>query len=232
MANLRKHILALALGCLSLGNFADAWADDKDFATDVNVEVEKDITKKWGIGVGGELRMNNNSTSVDKLAASVGSDYELTKWLKIGAGYEFINDWNGPEKDFFTRRHRWNVSASYKHKFTKRINAGLKLKYQQTFRSEEYKTYSQPRKDYVRAKIDGEYKIKGMPLYTHLSAEMFYFCNSNDGNTIDDIRYNAGVTYKINKHNSVDLSFQIDDEMNVSNPEDRFMLCASYKYKF
>ena len=46
------------------------------------------------------------------------------------------------------------------------------------------------------------------------------------------LRYRIGAKYQLNRHNAFDLGFQIDDEMNVGNPEDRFMLCIGYKYKF
>lgn len=232
MVDIKKHIKRLLIATTLILTSPMANADDKDFATDINAEIEKDITKKWGVSVGEGLRLRNNDHNLDRLGTSVSTDYEVLKWLKVGAGYEFLADWNGYDKQYFTYRNRWNISAGGKYKFNKRLNAGLKAKFQQTYRCETYKTYSQYHKDYVRVKVEGEYKIKKKPLYTHLSVETFYFCNSIDGNTIDDIRYLAGVTYKPSKKHSVDLSFQIDDEMNVANPEDRFMLCASYKFKF
>jgi hypothetical protein len=234
MVNINRHIkFALSVCLAALLSPSIAMADDQDFATDLGIDVSKDITKRWDVGIEEEMRLRNNDHDLDRFGSSAATSYEVVpKWLKLTAGYDFFADWNGEEKQYYTYRHRGSIAACLKHKVTRRLDLSFKTKYQMTYRCETYKTYEWNPKDYLRFKLETSYKVPNLPISPYLSAELFYSVNNPEGNTIDDMRYVGGLTYKFNKHNSFDLSFQIDDAMNVEEPEDRFMLCAFYKFKF
>lgn len=234
MVNLKKHIRHLLLSASLISLPLCAMADDKDFATDLGLGIEKGITKHWDVSLEEDLRLNNNDHNLDRWGSALSTSYEvLPKWLKVSAEYDFLADWNGYGKDYFTYRHRWSIGAGVKHNaFVKRLDLSFKAKFQQTFRTETYKSYAWNPKDYLRMKVGIDYKIKKTPFSPYLQAEMFYSLNNDEGNTIDNMRYTGGVTYKISKHHSIDVAFQIDNAMNVADPEDRYMLCAFYHYKF
>lgn len=233
MANKKRHILFPLLLAAGLCNTNFAMADEQDFATDINVSAKKDITKKLNAEIGGGIRFKNNTSELDRLSAEGGISFAaIKKWLDLEANYVFLADWNGQEDQYYSYRHRYSLGADVYHKVSKRLTMDFRAKWQSTFRVENMKTYKWNPKDYIRLKLGGDYKIKGLPLLPHASVESFLTTNNPDGNVMDDLRYNLGVKYNLNKKNTLDLSFQIDDEMNVSKPKDRFMLCLGYKYKF
>lgn len=233
MDKLKRHILLPLLLATGLCCPTTLLADDQDFATDLGVAAKVGITKRLDAEFGGGARFCNNSSELDRLSAEGGVGYAvIKKWLDLEAGYSFIADWNGGSKQYYTYRHRYSVGLDLYHKVYTRLNMDLRVKWQSTYRSTQYKTYAQNPKDYLRIKLGADYKIKGKNIYPYLSAESFVTTNSIDGNGLVDMRYRIGGKYHLNKHNAFDLGFQIDDEMNVGKPEDRFMLCVGYKYKF
>lgn len=208
-------------------------AEDQDFATDINVGAKKSLNKRIDVELGGGARLKNNSTELDRLSAEGGVGVTLLKkWLDFGAGYVFIADWNGRDDNYYSYRHRYDLGLDLYHKVTRRLEMDLRLKWQSTFRVETEKSYKWNPKNYLRLKLGGDYKVPKYPVNAYMSVEGFYSANNPDGNTIDDMRYNLGAKYHLNKRNTFDLGFQIDQEINVSKPSNRFMLCVGYKHKF
>lgn len=232
MDKIKRHLLLPLLLAGSLYS-TNTLAQEQDFATDLTVGVKKGLTKRLDVDVAGGVRFSNNSSELDRLSAEGGfSVVAIKKWLDFDAGYVFIADWNGADKQYYTYRHRYNLGLDLYHKLSKRLNADLRVKWQSTYRVETDKTYKYNPKDFLRLKLGADYKIKKTPLYPYVSAEGFFSTNNPDGDNLVDMRYNLGVKYHISKHHGLDVGLQIDDEMNVSNPDTRFMLCVGYKFKF
>lgn len=233
MDKLKRHILLPLLLATGLLAPSSLLADEQDFATDLGIGAKVGITKRLDAELGGGARLCNNSSELDRLSAEGGFGYAvIKKWLDLEAGYCFFADWNGGSKQYYTYRHRYSLGFDLKHKVYSRLEMDLRVKWQSTYQSTKMKTYAQNPKDLLRIKIGAEHKLKGIYLFPYLSAESFFTTNSINGNDLVDMRYRVGLKYQMNKHNTFDLGFQIDDEMNVGNPEDRYMLCAGYKYKF
>ena len=233
MDKLKRHILLPFLVAFGLLVPATLSADEQDFATDYGVAAKVGITKRFDAEFGGGARLRNNSSELDRISAEGGFGYAvIKKWLDFEAGYCFFADWNGGSKQYYTYRHRYSLGFDLKHKVYSRLEMDLRVKWQSTYQSTKYKTYAQNPKDLLRIKAGAEQKIKGIYLFPYVSAEAFVTTNSINGNDLVDMRYRVGAKYQLNMHNAFDLGFQIDDEMNVGNPEDRCMLCIGYKYKF
>ena len=233
MDKLKRHILLPLLLATGLLAPSSLLADEQDFATDLGIGAKVGITKRLDAELGGGARLCNNSSELDRLSAEGGFGYAvIKKWLDLEAGYCFFADWNGGSKQYYTYRHRYSIGLDLSHKVFTRMEMDLRVKWQSTYQSTKMKTYAQNPKDLLRIKRGAEHKLKGIYLFPYLSAESFFTTNSINGNDLVDMRYRVGLKYQMNKHNTFDLGFQIDDEMNVGNPEDRYMLCAGYKYKF
>ncbi|MCQ2192714.1 MAG: DUF2490 domain-containing protein [Paludibacteraceae bacterium] len=232
MVNFKRHILLPLLLATGLCAPSNLMADDQDFATDLSLGIKKDLTKRLDFSLGAGARLKNNSSELDRFSAEGGfSVAAIKKWVDLDAGYVFIADWNGPEDEYYSYRHRYNIGLDLYHKLGKRLTWDVRCKWQSSYRSEKMKTYKWDPKDYIRVRGGLDYKIKGLPLNAYASAEAFCSTNNPDGNDLDNMRYNLGVKYHLNKKNTFDLGFQVDDEMHVSKPKDRFMLCVGYKFK-
>ncbi len=234
MANKGKYIQKfILLGTLFTMVPISGYADNEDFASDLTVGAEKSITKRFDVAAEGDIRFCNNDQNLDRLGIGGDASYEvLKKWLKVSAGYEFIADhWKEDAENSFSYRHRANVSLSVKHKVSSWIFS-LKGRYQVTWKDERFHAaYKWNPKEYFRLKGEIGYKINSH-YQPYVAVEPFWQLNNPDNNVMDDLRYCVGMDYKLDRHNSFDLYFRIDDEMNVEAPEDVYMLCGSYKYSF
>ena len=231
----KKALKALILFLLTLSFCNTAGATDRgqDFATNLELAVKKGLTKRFDLQASGSARAANNSSELDRLTVGGGFDVVLVKkWLSLGVEYTYLADWNGQDKQYFTHRHRYNVSLDLEHKVTRRISMGLRPKFVSTYKVEEYKSYKKNPKDYFRLRYQIEYKMPKLPLTPYASAEAWWTTNDPDGDHFENMRYVAGLNYKLSKKHAFDIGFQIDNEYNVKKPSDRFMLCAGYKFKF
>ncbi len=227
-----RNIVALLL--LAIGVFSPALlhADEQDFASDFSFGVKHDLTKRLGIDAAFGARFANNSQNLDRLSVEGGiSANAIPKWLDLEVGYVYIADWNCHD-DYFSHRHRYSLGVDLGHKLTKRLSTDLRCKWQSTYKKQDGKSFKWDPKDYLRIRLGFDYKIKKLPLYPHVSAEAFWTTNCPDGDHLENMRYVAGVKYKVTKRNTIDLGFQYDDEMNVANPKDRGMVFLGYKFKF
>ena len=225
-----RYIKILVLSLVSCSLAAGASADEQDFGLNVGVAVSKKFGKRFEIGLEEEMRTKENSRQLDRLATGLDASFQLVpKIVKVGVGYTFIADYD--EIEGFSWRHRLVGQVSAKHKIH-RLEMSLRGRYQLTYKDESVKSFKWNPKSYLRGKFELSYKLPKIPLTPFASAEVFYELNNYKGNTIDNVRYEAGGEYKFNKKNSVSLSFRYDDEMNVAEPLDGFKLCAGYQYKF
>lgn len=150
--DIRKYICLLAF--LPIG----AMAESDDFGLDFSLEAEKKLSKKWSIGLEGELRRLNNAKTNARWSAGLSVDYKVAKWLKASAGYIFLYDNNqrtsyytvtddavidgdaevgDPKKcaQYWGTRHRFNVSLTASQKFGN-WKFSLRERWQYTYRPE------------------------------------------------------------------------------------------------
>lgn len=147
-----------------------------NFGVWTSVGVEKKITKKWGVEFEGEFRMADAMNEVSRYSVGISSDYKLTSWLKVDAGYVFMRDytrgntelqlkedvfddgdyaWSEYEIDenagFWRTRHRVNASLTGSVKFG-RFKISLRERWQYTYQPEAL--FDKTEYDVIRYNID------------------------------------------------------------------------------
>lgn len=70
-----------------------------DFGIWTGVTFQKSFNKKFSMDAGLDYRAEQNLRHVARWDVSVGADYKLTKFLKVGAGYVYILDRNPREAE-------------------------------------------------------------------------------------------------------------------------------------
>ena len=81
-------IALLALMLLPLG----AAAQSDDTGLQASIGVEKKLTKKWNVGIEGELRTRDDSKQYDRWSVGLSTSYKVAPWLRASAGYTFLYD--------------------------------------------------------------------------------------------------------------------------------------------
>ncbi len=150
-----KRLTSLLMVLLPLGTMAQS----DDFGLDFSLEAQKKLNKQWSLSLEGEFRTRDNTKTVDRWSVGVGTDYKLTKWLKLSAGYTFLYDNNekityydstdddvldgdaaagDPKKlaEYWAPRHRFNVSFTLDKKLFGDFRFSLRERWQYTYRPE------------------------------------------------------------------------------------------------
>lgn len=135
-----------------------ASAQSDDFGLDFTLEAQKKLSKKWSLGLEGELRTRDNASTNDRWSLGLDIDYKIAKWLKASAGYTYLYDnqvqtsyylptdddvlegdaeAGDPKKcaQYWAPRHRFNVSLTASQKFGN-WKLSLRERWQYTYRPE------------------------------------------------------------------------------------------------
>lgn len=151
-----KGILPMALLILMP---TTSLAEGDDFGLDFSIEAQKKLSKRWSIGLEGELRRRDNAAINDRWSVGLSGDYKLTKWMKASAGYTYLYDNNvrttyydsiddavldgdaetgDPKKraQYWGARHRLNVSLVFDKKLIGDFRFSLRERWQYTYRPE------------------------------------------------------------------------------------------------
>lgn len=90
---MRKTLIALS----SL--FALTAAAQSEGGLWLGADASYDITSRLGAELEVGTRLENGFSRITRYDAALGLDYKLTRWIKVGAGYDVIGDYNFGEKE-------------------------------------------------------------------------------------------------------------------------------------
>ena len=212
------------------------------------VSATKKITKKWDVSAEAELRTHYGfDGGIDRVSLSVGTDYEIFSFLKIGVGYVFMNCHSQDRitrgqnfvPDYWYLRHRVNASLTGEVSFGD-FSISLRERWQYTYRPEKYvpkfeEDFITPKNDelvkgkgknVLRSRLELEYNIRSIKLSPYVSAEMYH-----SGSGLDKVRYTAGAKYKITKKHALELFYRYQDQSDEDDP-DGHIIGIEYKFKF
>lgn len=184
--------------------------------------VEKKITKKLGFNIGAQVRMPDNVSYTQSYLGELGVYYKPLKGMEVSAYYRFINKRKDETKEW-KNRHRFYYNVSYGKKFGK-FKVEDRLRFQYQFKDNDGEIGYD--KSYFRNKIEVEYDSKS-DFTPFVSADLFY----QIGGGFNQIRPKAGVSYKINKKNALQLSVFKDVAINTTAVSQTTFV-VGYKLKF
>ena len=157
----------------------------------------KKVNKKMGFSLGAQIRMPENIAYTQSYLAELGVSYKLIKGLEVSGYYRFINKRKDETKDWKIR-HRFYTNLDYSHTFGK-LKFEDRLRYQHQFKDNDGEVGFD--KSYFRNKVELSYDSKS-DFRPFVSADLFY----EIGGKVDQLRPKAGVNYKINKKNALEMS--------------------------
>ena len=220
-------------------------------------EVEKKVNKKLSVGIEAEMRTRHDFKTMDRWKFGIGASYKLTPWLKANAGYDLLNsnfrekisykssgDYNHWRPSYWGIKHRLHFSLTGSYKFSNNIKLSLRERWQYTYRPEKtvdqrwdclnntydgkQKIYSGKGRNVLRSRLQVEYDKKGLAITPYANVELF------NAWSLQKIRYNVGVDWKLSKQHSLGFFYRYQ---HVNNDEDDLepnihMLGLGYKFKF
>jgi Protein of unknown function (DUF2490) len=217
-----KKIFLLLLAIFLLINIKTQ-AQTEGTALWSSISIEKKIGKKFAIELHGQSRMVENITYTQTYLGELGLSYKIHKNWEITGYYRYIQRRKNELKEF-KRRDRFYADLVFDHKIWK-LKFANRLRYQNQFRDNDGGE-SEFDSSYLRNKIELSYPNKSK-FTPYISGDLFY----EIGGKIDQIRPKAGVSFKFNKHHSVDASVFSNVDL-IGTESSAAIIGLGYKFKF
>lgn len=214
------------------------------------------------VGAGLEYRTTDQFSHTDRWAAELDLSAKLCKWVKVGAGYNFIQDYNPSFLDksgrdvnaYWATKHRVYVGATGSLKLWK-LTFSLRERYQYTRRlgldvprfddgvAAGNRHIDAKSKHILRSRLGVEFKpYKKCRFEPYVNYELYSLLkgvNHDDAAKADDPsrlcdkwRLTAGCSYKINKHNSVELFYRYVHATDADDHDASNVIGVGYSFKF
>lgn len=228
-------IMALCVALMASPAVLHADDDDSDsFGARVSGEVDYKIMKGMHVYASEELRFLGGSRFLDRSYSEIGFSYKFNDYLKAAVSYTAIavqkTETTMPDNVEITEnwtqwRHRISGDITGSLKFGQ-LRISLRERIQGTYKMRELNNYQQPQMGWVlRSRLKVAYKFRSVPLEPYAYFEPRLLLNGakwsaeatskNDFVTAEflghkDVYMNryrgaAGLEWKLNKRNSIDL---------------------------
>jgi hypothetical protein len=192
--------------------------------------IKHNVTKKVSLVIDQEFRLRENYQRINLFYTNVGIDYKPIKLLKISPTYRVVQ--KKRLEGTYSFRHRLMLDVTAKKKLNK-IEVSERVRYQIEVQDFYTSKKGKLAEQFLRFKTDVKYAAteKITPYY---SCELRYQIHAprGDGPLYDNgfrrIRNVLGVEYDINKKNSINVYYLIQNEFTISTPETIFILGIGY----
>jgi len=211
MRIVRNSILLLLFCSLS------ALAQENDFQTWYSVSLNKKIIKKTNLTVKTGLRLRENSSLYAKQFTDVKIKRKYNKRISYAVGYRYINKWDVALN--ISDQNRFYADVNYKNKFSKRFSYAVRNRWQTQGDLFGYKMT-------FRQKLGLDYNIKKTKLTPSIATE--YFFTMEDG--INKLRSTIALGYPLAKKLDFELTYRIQQEFYVNNPQTLFIFEGKLAY--
>ena len=193
------------------------FAQENDFQTWYSVSLNKKIIKKTNFSVKTGLRLRENSSLYTKQFADVKIKRKYNKRISYAVGYRYINKWDVALN--ISYQNRFYADVNYKNKFSKRFSYAVRNRWQIGVDSFGYKKT-------LRQKFSLDYNINKTKLTSSIATE--YFLTFEDG--INKLRSTIALGYPLAKKLDFELTYRIQQEFYVNNPQTLFIFEAKLAY--
>jgi len=208
-----QNSVVLLLLCIFSSN-----AQENDFQIWTSLSVSDKVTYKTDINIKHGLRFRENASLLAKSYSDIRLKYKYNKKVSLAVGFRDINEWN--KQLSREQKSRYYSDLYLKHKLD-RFVLSVRSRYQKQGNIKAY-TYL------IRQAFSISYNIRKNKLEPLLAAEYFY----TEQKQIDKLRYTLGFSYPISKDFDFDMSYRIQQQFNVENPETLFILSGKLSYDF
>ena len=208
-----QNSIILLLFCIFSSN-----AQENDFQIWTSLSASDKVTYKTDINIKHGLRFRENASLLAKSYSDVRLKYKYNKKISLAVGFRDINEWNKQLSREQKSRYYSDLYLRYK---LDRLVFSVRNRYQKQGNTTAY-TYL------FRQELLIRYNIRKNKLEPLLAAEYFY----SEQKQINKLRYTLGFSYPISKDLDFDMSYRIQQQFNVENPETLFILSGKLSYDF
>ena len=181
-----------------------------------SVNLNKDITSRWGLSFEEEARVLSNNTGFERLSSSVGLEYTIIKKLKAGVYYNYLYMYNS--NYHYENRHRYYANLSYKYGVNRKLTLAWRTRFQGTYRDESRGMYKVNPKYVLRNRLEAEYNILGTRWKPYFSVEATNSLNDPLGNEIYKLRFQGGTSWRWDRTTYLEFFLRADEYLIWPDP--------------
>ena len=213
------YTLLISLNLSAQINDAQLWSD---------VKFNYKLSKSASFYAESSLRFTNNISSIGLGYLEIGTEYKLGKKWEISGGYRFYEK-RKKKHDYFSNNHRLNIDLAFKknyYLFSFQLRTRAEMEYADIYSSNE----SVPTFKW-RNKIQVKYSLT-KKIKPFLSLEYYFPLSSSNYFELVKSRYCIGSEYKINRHNSLEIYYLIENQFHQVDPNNNYVTGISYICSF
>jgi hypothetical protein len=227
-----KHLICAILLCCAISVVAQdgTYVEVRDLETWSTIKLEYKPNKKWTLGLEEQLRLKDNSSTVNEYFTQFEVGYKVLDNLELGGALRYIreNDDQGNIQGY-ENHFRFHLDATYKYKF-----GGFRFNHRVRYQNKNELGLDEIDGDYVkhtlRFKTGFRYKIKNWKFDPKVSAEVFHRSEELEDNGFNKIRFTLGTDYKIKGAGKIGLFYRMENQLNVSYPKTTNIIGFKYTY--
>ncbi|MGB0850291.1 MAG: DUF2490 domain-containing protein [Bacteroidia bacterium] len=216
-------LLSLSIGFTAIAQTGTSYTI-QDFETWSSITLSYKANKKLKLSLNEQLRLKDNSGTVDEYFTQLEGSYKLTKGLSFGLGLRFIkeNDNQGKVQGY-ENHFRWNTDLEYKHDINR-----FEVKYRARYQSKKEQDTEDLSNTNFRFKVGTTYNIKKWKLDPTISSEIFNGISSNEG--FNKIRFTVGTKYETKKIGNFGVFYRMQKDLIGAYPKTTNI--GGFKYEY
>ena len=203
---------------------------ETDLGVILSAKYDAPLFGDLAIGVEEELRFDHGCAQFDRWLNSVELEYPfLHKRMHVGLTGGAIRRYN--DNGYYENRGRVGLDINYAETY-QRYKFSYRSRLMATFRDESVGDYRVNPKLYWRNRFQVAYQMPNSRFKYTLSTELHWLLNDPKASVIDNIRTVFTVDYRLSRHQYLEFSARMDNDIQVKKPVDRFYFGFTYHLKY
>ncbi|MFZ4399468.1 MAG: DUF2490 domain-containing protein [Bacteroidales bacterium] len=225
----RFNFIFLTIWLISCSYTMFAQTNDAQIWTEVKIDHK--LNRKFTSYLDAGLRFSENITETGLAYSEIGLDYKINKSWELSGGYRYAS--KRKNEDYYSVRHRFNLDLTLKksyYLFNFQLRTRAEMQYKDVFTSVNGSIPDYQWRNKLQLKYNFTKKFKPfiyLESYTSFSASTY-----TQYLDITKMKYCLGTEYKINKRNSIECYYLIQQEYHQKNPYNYFVYGITYNYSF
>lgn len=220
-------IFVAVLSCSLINLHAQTFRDAGLWTT---VSVEYEFKNNLTLVLDEEFRLKDNFSSVNLFYTNLGITYEPNRSIRFGLIYRNIQKFRLDGSVSFRNRLMFDVLLKKKYgEWAFSLRTRLQGEVQDYYTSE----FGKMAEYYLRNKVEVKYDINRWTpsVSVELRYQIYERKTPETNGLYHRVRPTLGLDYKINKHNSCGVYYLIQNEWNVSERDELFIVGLQYVLK-
>jgi long-subunit fatty acid transport protein len=188
-----------------------------------SAEFNYKFNKKFDFDIAQNLRLQKNSSQLERTFSQVGINFKPNKNFKFGIGYRFI--WEQKSSSIQTE-HRWNLDGAYKFEVGE-LSGQTRIRFQN---GKEFPLSENFADKHLRLKLKLDYNIKNWKFDPEFSSEIFRAVGNESTKNFNKVRFTIGTDYKLHKKHSISIFYGLEKDLNETYPKATYLVGVGYKF--